>query len=307
MKISTSLVFERSTQQMSSVQIDLAKTQAQVASSKELVHPSDAPDKAAAVQRLRSVLNRQESYTQTVRAVQTRLQAEETSLSSVTDLLNRIKELSVQSANDTLSGPNRQALGVEMKGLRDQMLSLANSQDNSGNYLFAGSRLREPPFATLQNGKVEYRGDQTRMSVSVGDQRSLPLNRSGSAVFVPVQRKDAMGQASGVGFFQAIDDMIAAVNSSDQAGMQRGIGDIDTMSQGVLLARADVGTDLSVVDQQTTVIEDTTLNLKTTLSSIEDLDYAAAVTKMNKQMLSLEAAQASFAKIAKLNLFNYIN
>jgi len=159
MKISTSLVFERSTQQMSSVQIDLAKTQAQVASSKELVHPSDAPDKAAAVQRLRSVLNRQESYTATVRAVQTRLQAEETSLSSVTDLLNRIKELSVQSANDTLSGSNRQALGVEMKGLRDQMLSLANSQDNSGNYLFAGSRLREPPFATLQNGKVEYRGD----------------------------------------------------------------------------------------------------------------------------------------------------
>ena len=70
---------------------------------------------------------------------------------------------------------------------------------------------------------------------------------------------------------------------------------------------ADVGTDLAVADQQTSVLDDVTLNLKSTLSDVEDLDFAAAVTKMNKQMLSLEAAQASFAKIAKLNLFNYIN
>jgi flagellar hook-associated protein 3 FlgL len=54
------------------------------------------------------------------------------------------------------------------------------------------------------------------------------------------------------------------------------------------------------------VIEDTVLNLKTTLSTVEDLDYASAITKMNQQILSLEAAQSSFAKISQLNLFNYI-
>jgi len=48
------------------------------------------------------------------------------------------------------------------------------------------------------------------------------------------------------------------------------------------------------------------LNLKTTLSNVEDLDYAAAITKMNQQMLSLEAAQSSFAKMSQLNLFNYL-
>jgi len=78
------------------------------------------------------------------------------------------------------------------------------------------------------------------------------------------------------------------------------------LQQGVSLAQAEVGTNLNVVDQQTAVIEDTTLNLKVTLSSIEDLDYASAITKMNQQMLSLEAAQASFAKVSQLNLFNFI-
>ncbi|MEY4029244.1 MAG: Flagellar hook-associated protein 3, partial [Bacteroidota bacterium] len=42
------------------------------------------------------------------------------------------------------------------------------------------------------------------------------------------------------------------------------------------------------------------------LSSIEDLDYTKAITKMNQQMMSLEAAQSSFAKISQLSLFNYI-
>jgi flagellar hook-associated protein 3 FlgL len=85
------------------------------------------------------------------------------------------------------------------------------------------------------------------------------------------------------------------------------VGELDTLHQGISLAQAEVGTNLNVVDQQTAVIEDTTLNLKTTLSSIEDLDYASAITKMNQQMLSLEAAQSSFAKVSQLNLFNFIN
>jgi flagellar hook-associated protein 3 FlgL len=85
------------------------------------------------------------------------------------------------------------------------------------------------------------------------------------------------------------------------------VGELDDLMQGVSLARANIGTNLNVVDQQSSVIEDTTLNLKTTLSSIEDLDYASAITKMNQQMMSLEAAQSSFAKVSQLNLFNFIN
>jgi flagellar hook-associated protein 3 FlgL len=88
--------------------------------------------------------------------------------------------------------------------------------------------------------------------------------------------------------------------------MTRGVGEMDNLLNGVRLAQANVGTDLNVVDQQKQVISDTNLTLKTTLSNIEDLDMASAITKMNKQMLSLEASQSSFAKISQLNLFNFI-
>ena len=219
----------------------------------------------------------------------------------------RAKEVAVQGANDTLSAGDRKALAIEMKALRDQMLSLANTQDTNGNFMFAGSRVKQAAFAENSSGVPIYQGDQTRMNVRVGEQRSIPVNRTGTDAFVPVARKDTDGTSVGVGFFKVMDDLVAGLINSKGPDIRRGVGELDNLQLGVSLAQAQIGTNLNVVDQQTAVLEDTTLNLKTTLSSIEDLDYASAITKMNQQMLSLEAAQSSFAKISQLNLFNYIN
>ena len=324
MKISTNLMFERAANQMTSAQTNLAKSQAQMAQGKQIINPSDAPDQASTVQRLKSILSRQDSYQTALNTVQNRLQGEDSTLSSVGDLLIRAKEIAVQANNDTLSSNNRKALGVELQGLRDQMLSLANSKDASGNYLFAGSRSTLPPFLSSAGGSPQYVGDQTRMNVMVGENRSMQINRSGTDVFTPVNRNLDNGKTEGVGFFTALDDLISAVNTPERsaagnpvsgnasvmtqhAKMQRGLGELDVMLQGLTSAQASIGSGLKGIEQQQSVIEDTVLNIKTTLSSVEDLDYTQAITKMNQQMMALEAAQSSFAKISQLSLFNFIN
>jgi flagellar hook-associated protein 3 FlgL len=306
MKISTRLLFDRGSAQMSNVQTQLAKSQAQLAQGKQIINASDAPNQAATIQRLKSILNKQDSYQSSLDTIKARLQGEDSTLQNVSDLLVRAKEVAVQGGNDTLNAGDRKALGTEMQALRDQLLSLANTKDSNGNYLFSGSRVKQPAFAETANGSPAYMGDQTRMNVRVGDQRSIPINRTGTDAFVPVARIDADGKTSGIGFFQVMDNLITGLNTNKATDIRRGVGELDDLMQGVSLARANVGTNLNVVDQQTAVIEDTALNLKTTLSSIEDLDYASAITKMNQQMMSLEAAQASFAKVSQLNLFNYI-
>jgi flagellar hook-associated protein 3 FlgL len=325
MKISTNLMFERATTQMISSQSNLAKSQAQLAQGKQIINPSDAPDQAATVQRLKSILSRQDSYQAALNSVQNRLQGEDSTLQSVSDLLIRAKEVAVQANNDTLSPENRKALGVELQGLRDQMLSLANSKDASGNYLFAGSRSTLPPFVSNAGDSPQYVGDQTRMRVMVGESRSMQINRSGTDVFTPVNRGLDNGKTEGVSFFAALDDLIKAVSTPEQppppgvgaapgspppmtqhAKMQRGLGELDSLLQGVTGAQASIGSGLKGIEQQQSVIEDTVLNIKTTLSSVEDLDYTEAITKMNQQMMALEAAQSSFAKISQLSLFNFI-
>ena len=307
MKISTTLYFDRANQQLGDVQGELAKTQEQLSTGKQIVKPSDSPDKASLVTRLESELARQASYQGTLKSVNTRLQASETVLTNTTDVLVRIKELAVQAANDSLAPADRQSIALEISSLRDQVLSLANTQDTNGNYLFSGSRVGSPAFGKDSKGQVVYQGDESRMKVAVGDNRRMNLNMPGSDAFVKVIRDDGKGTKSGVGFFQAIVDLANAVKNSDHTNIQRGIAEMDNIQQGVSDATAQIGTDMNVVDMQNSVLDEITLRLKTTKSDAEDLDYTSAITKMNKDQLALEAAQSSFAKISQLSLFKYMN
>jgi flagellar hook-associated protein 3 FlgL len=183
---------------------------------------------------------------------------------------------------------------------------LANSQDSNGNYLFAGSRVGKAPFGQDPRGAVVYQGDQSRMVVPVGDNRRMNLNIPGSDAFVHLVREDAMGKKVGIGFFQALTDLVDSVAAVDRSKIQRGIGELDKMQQGISDANAQVGTDMNVVDSQNSVLDEITLRLKSTRSDVEDLDYTEAITKMNKDQLALEAAQSSFAKISQLSLFKYL-
>jgi flagellar hook-associated protein 3 FlgL len=307
MKISTTLYFDRATTQLGNVQGELAKTQEQLSTGKQIVKPSDSPDKASLVTRLESELARQTSYQDTLKSVNTRLQSEETALTNTSDVLTRMKELAVQASNDTLAPADRQSIALEISALKDQVLSMANTQDTNGNYLFSGSRVGQPAFGKDATGQVVYQGDQSRLKVSVGDNRRMNLNMPGSDAFVKVVRDDGKGNKVGVGFFQAIDDLANAVKNSDHTNMQRGLAEVNTLQQGVSDATAQVGSDMNVVDMQNSVLDAVTLRLKTTKSDTEDLDYTSAVTKMNKDQLALEAAQSSFAKISQLSLFKYMN
>jgi flagellar hook-associated protein 3 FlgL len=219
----------------------------------------------------------------------------------------RIKELAVQAANDTVGAQDRQSIALEMGNLREQILSLTNSQDSNGNYLFSGSKAGSPAFSKDAAGRVRYDGDQARMQVNVGDNRRMNLNMPGSDAFTRVVRDDGKGNKTGVDFFQALDDLVKAVKSSDVKAMQRGVAEVDTLQNGISEGLGQIGADLTVVDLQTNVLDQVMLRLKTTRSDVEDLDYTEAITRMNKDQLALEAAQSSFAKISQLSLFKFLN
>jgi flagellar hook-associated protein 3 FlgL len=172
--------------------------------------------------------------------------------------------------------------------------------------LFSGSKASQPAFAKDAQGRVIYQGDQARMQVKVGDNRRVNMNLPGSDAFTRVVRTDAQGVKTGIDFFQALSDLTDAVANSDQKMIQRGLGEIDVLQQGVSEGLAQVGADLTVVDMQNSILDEVVLQLKSTRSDIEDLDYTEAITRMNKDQLALEAAQSSFAKISQLNLFKFL-
>jgi flagellar hook-associated protein 3 FlgL len=63
---------------------------------------------------------------------------------------------------------------------------------------------------------------------------------------------------------------------------------------------------MKTIDDEISINEDLKLQIQAALTGEEDLDYATAITKLQAKMLSLEAAQSSFAKISQLSLFDYL-
>ena len=304
--LSTNLFFDKATNQLQTVQSNLATTQEQLSTGLKVNRPSDAPDKASLLTNLISQIERQSSYQNTLKTIDTRLEAQHTALTNVSDELTRLKELAVQAANDTLSAADRESVGIEMKGIRDQILSLANSQDANNNYIFSGSRVQTPSFGKDASGRVVYQGDQSRMVVAVGDSRRMSMNMPGSDAFKSIVRINGKGEPEGIDFFQAVDDVVNAFDSNNYSNIQRGIDELDGMQQNISDATAQVGSNMNVVDSQNAVLDEVKLRLQSTLSDIQDLDYTAAITKMNKDQLALQAAQSSFAKLAQESLFKYL-
>jgi flagellar hook-associated protein 3 FlgL len=99
-------------------------------------------------------------------------------------------------------------------------------------------------------------------------------------------------------------------DSADRArlnnAVNRALQDLDNGLENVLDIRAGVGARLKTVESQRAINEDVLLQLKTTLSEVEDLDYAEAISRFNMQQVTLQAAQQTYVQVQRLSLFNFL-
>jgi flagellar hook-associated protein 3 FlgL len=306
MKISTSQLYDSAITQMNRQQSNVAEMQAKLATGKSLVKPSDDAEKATLIQRLNSAMQRQDVYELSLDRADSRLRMEETTLSSAQSMLQRIRELAIQGSNGGLSTADRTIIANEVSNLRDALFSLANTEDESGNFIFAGTAVKTPAFSKDADGVITYSGDQNQTSVDISEYRQVEINRTGDTVFSSVSRTNDAGDQEVISFFKVINDFTDALESGGEVELSRGLSEVSILTDDMAFSLADVGSRMNTVDSQRDILADTKLRFQELLSNAEDLDYATAVTKLSAQMLSLEAAQASFAKISQLNLFNYL-
>jgi len=115
--------------------------------------------------------------------------------------------------------------------------------------------------------------------------------------------------------FAALDQTLSSIalgSNSDAARAQLNsalggaLQQIDQSLDHISSVRAQVGSRLSLLDDLQSTRTSRLTDIKTSTSQLSDLDYASAIATMNQQSVSLQAAQQSFASVAKLSLFNYL-
>lgn len=181
MRISTASQFDRSVDLIQRRQQALQASHEQLASGKRIARASDDPTLAASAER---ALARDSRLEANQRALETSRQAmaqSESALGSAVDLMQRVRELVVQAGNAAAGEASRKAIAEELRGLRQQLLGIANQQDGNGAYLFAGLGGAQAPFVQAANG-VEFRGVSGSMAADPA--AALPLSVDGAAAWM---------------------------------------------------------------------------------------------------------------------------
>jgi flagellar hook-associated protein 3 FlgL len=116
----------------------------------------------------------------------------ESALGDAIDLMQRMRELVVQAGNASYADEQRQSIAEELRGLRQQLLGVANRSDGAGGYLFAGQGAATPPFIDGPDG-VEFKGTAGQALAAASE--TLPLSVDGAATW--------MRSSTGNGVFEA--------------------------------------------------------------------------------------------------------
>mgnify|MGYP000589700476 CR=1 FL=1 len=160
-----------------------------MSSGKKLLRPSDDPVGAAQIVRLTEELDKITQYQRNNDLVTNSLELQETALSSINDVVNRARVLVVQSGNGILSSADKKAIGAEIEQIRNQVLDLMNTQNASGEYIFAGYQAQSQAFEfnpSAQSNHVTFVGDDGTNEIQLSDSVSVQSTSSGKTVFADV-------------------------------------------------------------------------------------------------------------------------
>ena len=192
MRVSTGMTFESGTLGITRNQGELYKLQNQLSTGRRVNSPSDDP--VASSQILLSTQSQavNQQYLDNIATASDRLGLLEGNLSGVTDVLQSIRQSSVQLGNATLSQKERAFIADELQGQFDQLLGLANEQNGEGQFLYSGFQGATKPFAGSSNTtapfltgneSVNYLGDAGQRLLQIGASRQIPVTASGDDVF----------------------------------------------------------------------------------------------------------------------------
>jgi flagellar hook-associated protein 3 FlgL len=183
MRISTIQAFNNGVAGIQRIYGDATRTQEQISTGNLILTPADDPVASVRLLQLEQQQNILGQYNNNLSAAKSSLAQEETTLNSVTNILQRVRELTVQAGNGALSQTDRQAIGSELGQREDELLSLMNSRNARGEFLFSGFQGKTPPFARNGDGSYSYNGDEGARKLQIASSLDLQINDNGQVVF----------------------------------------------------------------------------------------------------------------------------
>lgn len=183
MRISTAQFYESSAANYQKNFANVVKSSEEASSLVRVNTAADDPVGASRLLQLGQQASMLDQFSNNMTTIKATLGQTEAVMTSIGNVLQRAKELALGAGNAGYTDADRQANASELSQIEEQLLSLMNTKDENGKYIFAGSKGDTIPFTRNTDGTYSYNGDQVTLDLPIGDTQSMATNSTGWAVF----------------------------------------------------------------------------------------------------------------------------
>lgn len=266
----------------------------QLATGRRVNTPSDDPASAAQVILTHDRGSQVDSFKLAADSTSGRLQAADSTLSSVVIALQRALTLGVQGANGTLSNADRASVAEELSGVQAELVSLANLS-YQGRFVFSGTEQAQPfVLDPLAPSGVRYDGNSGTNQIIIGDGYQLQMNLPGSQIFA----------APAADMFQAINDLINAV--ANNTGIDAAVLALRDAFDLVTAQRVFYGNAMNQIEIQQNYLSGQKVQLGSEENKLVGADMASVASLIVNTENARNAALAAIGKVSQTSLFDFI-
>ena len=318
----------------------LDKYNTQGSTGKKIQVPSDDPIIASRSLKFRTMLSETEQYAKNTSDATSWIDATETVFVNMNNILEDMKGLMTQGANDTYTLEDRKKLLTEYMSLIDQLEQELNS-DYMGRNLFSGFRTDKKPIIKDQNGNSmlnpEVYGDQTanppidpitgqKIEVQVGAGITVDINSLATDIYSQDDYNGLRGGLSADGVtseFKRILDFLSSdqyANMTDEEKlnwekdptndlrgmMAQTINTIEEYQSKLSVQDTDIGVRSKRVELVQTRLEDDKVNYKSVMSENEDDNLAEVMMNFNTANAAYMASLNIGMQITQITLADYL-
>jgi flagellar hook-associated protein 3 FlgL len=277
------------------------KYQNQLATGKKISLPSDDPIVASRALKLRTDVAEIQQYKRNVDDATSWMEITEKTLGQIGDVMHRVRELAVQSGNETNTPDDLDKIRQEMEQLRIQMIHLANTT-YAGRYIFSGYKTDKPLLD--ENGAFLMdisNSEQIHFEIGIGD--DININVTGSDLFNN-GTDAAAGEMSGL--LDTLNNIIAALKAGDNGAVGNMLDRIDNDMNNILRVRSGVGARMNRLELTANRLEDDFINFTTLMSKNEDVDIAEAIMNLMNEENVYRASLSAGARVIQPSLVDFL-
>ncbi|KFF60985.1 flagellar hook-associated protein 3 [Cryobacterium sp. MLB-32] len=276
---------------------NMSKLQEQASSLKAINRPSDDPTAAAAALSVRAEARAVDQYSRNADNGNDWLTTIDSALSASTNIMNRVRDLTVQGGNGALSPAAKEAIAVELDGLKEDLLGLANTS-YLGRTVFAGSSNAGVAFTPVtENGITTYNAESNPASSvtrRIGADTTVRVDADGAAVF-----------GTGPGSVFSLIDTIAS-NLRDDTPLSDQLDNVDKHLGTIIGQRSEAGARLARVERAQSALVEQAGSLEAQRSGLEDIDLAQVIVDLKLQEVTYQSALAVTARVLQPTLMDFL-